>query len=147
MLIVIAMCAERGYYVSFGDVENAYQQSPPPTIQCFLEIDDAIYDWYLNRFKVKLDRFKDVIPLYRALQGHPEAGVLWERMITDILVNKMGFKHTAHERNIYTGEIDGETVLVCRQVDDFASGSPTLATAERFIELLREHVRCEFADM
>ena len=84
-------------------MENAYQQSPPPSIDCYLEIDDTIHDWYLRRFGVKLDREKQVIPLYRALQGHPEAGVLWERMITDILVNKMGFKNTIHERNIYVG--------------------------------------------
>ena len=58
--------------------------------------------------------------MYHALQGHPEAGVLWERMITDILINKMGFKNTAHERNLYTGMIDGEEVIVCRQVDNFA---------------------------
>ena len=112
-----------------------------------MEIDDTVYDWYLRRFGVKLDRMKEVIPLYRALQGHPEAGVLWERMITDILINKMGFKNTAHERNLYTGTIDGEEVLVCRQVDDFACGSKTRKTAERFLELVREHVQAEFAGM
>ena len=143
----IAICVNRGYYICFSDVENAYQQSPPPTIDCFLEIDDTVYDWYLRRFGIKLDRLKDVIPLYRALQGHPEAGVLWERMITDILINKMGFKNTTHERNIYTGMVDGEEVLVCRQVDDFASGSKTRKAAERFLDLVREHVQAEFAGM
>ncbi len=145
--LFLALCAQRGYYVTFGDVENAYQQSPPPSIDCFLEIDDTISDWYLHKFGKKLDRLKEVIPLYRALQGHPEAGVLWERMITDILINKMGFKNTAHEKNIYTGTIDGKEVLVCRQVDDFAAGSADLKTAELFISKIREHVRYEFAGM
>ena len=145
--LFLALCAQRGYYVTFGDVENAYQQSPPPSIDCFLEIDDTIYDWYLNRFGKKLDRLKDVIPLYRALQGHPEAGVLWERMITDILINKMGFKNTAHEKNIYSGVLDGKEILVCRQVDDFAAGSETMKTAELFVAKIREHVRYEFAQM
>ena len=143
----IAICVSRGYYICFSDVENAYQQSPPPSIDCYLEVDDTVYDWYLRRFNVKLDKFKDVIPLYRALQGHPEAGVLWERMITDILINKMGFKNTTHERNLYVGTIDGEEVLVCRQVDDFASGSATRETAEAFLDKVREHVRAEFAGM
>ena len=142
-----AICADRNYYICFGDVENAYQQSPPPTIECYLEIDDTIYDWYLRRFDIKLDREKQVIPLYRALQGHPEAGVLWERMITDILINKMKFKNTAHEKNLYTGTIDGDEVLVCRQVDDFASGAPSKKTAERFMDLLREHVESECAGL
>ena len=74
----LAICATRGYYICFGDVENAYQQSPPPSVDCYLEIDDTVYDWYLRRFGIKLNKLKDVIPLFRALQGHPEAGVLWE---------------------------------------------------------------------
>ena len=128
-------------------MENAYQQSPPPSIDCYLEIDDTIYDWYLRRFGVKLDREKQVIPLYRALQGHPEAGVLWERMITDILVNKMGFKNTTHERNIYIGSINEVEVLICRQVDDFASAAPDKRTAEEFIKILQQHVQAEYAGM
>lgn len=143
----IAICVNRGYYICFGDLENAYQQSPPPTIDCYLKVDETVYGWYLRKFGVKLGRLKDVIPLHRALQGHPEAGVLWERMITDILINKMGFKNTAHERNLYLGHIDGKEVLVCRQVDDFASGAATKETAELFITRLREHVEAEFAGM
>ena len=143
----IALAVNRGYYISFGDVENAYQQSPPPTIDCFLEIDDTIFDWYLRKFGKKLDKFKDVIPLYRALQGHPEAGVLWERMITDILINKMGFRNTTHEKNLYVGQIDGQEVLVCRQVDDFASAAADKTISEQFITKLRQHVEAEFAGM
>ena len=143
----VAMCANRGFYICFGDVENAYQQSPPPSIDCFLEVDDTIADWYERRFGIRLDRAKEVIPLFRALQGHPEAGVLWERMITDILINKMGFKNTTHEKNLYIGSIDGEDVLVCRQVDDFASGASSKKAAERFIEVICSHVRAEFAGM
>ena len=143
----IAICVNRGYYICFGDVENTYQQSLPPSIDCYLDIDDTVADWYFRRFGIRLDKMKEVIPLYRALQGHPEAGVLWERMITDILINKMGFRNTTHEKNLYTGSVDGEEVLVCRQVDDFASGAATRTAAERFIEIVRTHVRAEFASM
>ena len=143
----MSICAQRGYYICFGDVENAYQQSPPPSIDCYLGIDDTIEDWYLHRFGVKLDRLRDVIPLYKALQGHPEAGALWERMITDILVNKLGFTTTTHERNIYSGTVEGHEILVCRQVDDFAAGSPTQKGAQLFIDTVRKHVKAEFAGM
>ena len=145
--LFIGECVNRGYYICFGDVENAYQQSPPPTHQCYLEVDDTVEDWYLKRFGVKLNRFKDVIPLFKALQGHPEAGVLWFRLIQHVLVNVMGFKPATHEQGLYVGQIDGEDVLVCRQVDDFASGSAKLSTAKRFIELVREHVHAEYAGM
>ena len=145
--LFLAICAQRNYYVTFGDVENAYQQSPPPSVDCFLEIDDTIYDWYLRKFGVKLDRLKQVIPLYKALQGHPEAGALWERMITDIIINKMGFRTTTHERNIYEGTLDGHEILVCRQVDDFAAGSTTKEGGELFINTVRKYVEAEFAGM
>lgn len=145
--LFIATAVNRGYYICFGDVENAYQQSPPPTIDCFLEVDDTIYDWYFRRFGVKLNKLKDVIPLYKALQGHPEAGVLWERMINDILLNKMGFKNTAHEKNLYVGTIDGKEVLVCRQVDDFASAAASKETAKKFITELRKYVETEYAEL
>ena len=143
----MAICVNRGYYICFGDVENAYQQSPPPSIDCFLEVDDTVSDWYFRRFGIRLNKMKDVIPLFRALQGHPEAGVLWERMITDILINKMGFRNTTHEKNLYTGTIDGEEVLVCRQVDDFASGAANRRAAERFMEIVQSHVKAEFVGM
>ena len=101
--LFFATCAAKGYIVGFGDVNNAYQQSPPPSVDFFIEIDNTVEDWYFRRFGIRLNRFKEVIPLLRALQGHPEAGVLWERMITDILINKMGFKNTTHEHNLYVG--------------------------------------------
>ena len=137
----------RGYYICFGDVENAFQQAPPPTNQSYLEIDDTIYDWYLRKFGIKLNRLKDVIPLFKNLQGLPESGALWEKMIEDILLNKMGFRNTTHERNLYIGVIDGNKVLVCRQVDDFASGAASEETAKKFIDLVREHVNAEYAGM
>ena len=142
--LFLAMCAQRGYCVVFGDVENAYQQSPPPSVDCFLEVDDTIKDWYLRRFGIKLDRLKEVIPLYKALQGHPEAGALWERMITDIIINKMGFKNTTHEQNLHLGLIDGHEVPVCRQVDDFAVGSAQREAAEAFLQEVQQHVKAEF---
>jgi hypothetical protein len=143
----IATCVNRGYYIGFGDVVNAYQQSPPPTNDCFLEVDDEVIDWYYHRFKKTLRKFKDVIPLFHALQGHPEAGVLWERMINDILINKMGFKNTSHEKNLYVGEIDDKEVLICRQVDDFAVGAASKDTVESFFTSLRSHVETEYHAM
>ncbi len=143
----LAISAQMGYCICFGDVENAHQQSPPPSVDCFLEIDDTIEDWHMHKFNERPNRATHVIPLYKALQGHPEAGALWERMIMDIIINKMGFRCTTHERNLYTGTIDGHDILVCRQVDDFASASKTKEGAELFITVVRKHVEAEYAGM
>jgi hypothetical protein len=64
-----------------------------------------------------------VISVERALQGHPEAGQLWETMIVDILSKKC-IQSTTHERNLHQSYIDGHFVLVCRQIlDDYAIAS------------------------
>ena len=141
----VGVCVNRGCRIFCGDVDDACQQSPPPSVDCYLEIDDAIEDWCQHRFGITLDRKNQVIPLFRALQGHPEAGVLWERLADDILINKMGFQNTAHEKNLHQGLINGQPVLVCRQVDDFAVGTELESAAKEFFRLLRQHVETEYA--
>jgi len=77
-----------------------------------------------------IDPATHVIPLIKVLQGHPEAGALWEQMIVGILEDELGFHSMTHERNLYRGEIDGKLVLVCCQVDDFAIASRDPRTAD-----------------
>lgn len=89
------------------------QQSPPPSVACCLEIDDAIKDWCCCHFGAMLDCAKEVMPLFKAPQAHPKAGALWEAMITKILINKMGFKAVMHERNLCIGEVGRHEILVC----------------------------------
>lgn len=144
MRMFYALCAVLGLVVTFADTTNAYQQSPPPSKQCYLEIDDAYRSWHRKRYGTDVDPKTHVVPLGKALQGHPEAGVLWETMIVGILEGEeLGFKATTHERNLYRGEIDGEIVLVCRQVDDFSIGSKSSAAAEKLIAVINKHAATE----
>ena len=85
--------------------------------------------------------------LCRALQGHPEAGVLWEHLITETLIDKIGFCKAVHERNIYSGTVNGKEVLVCCQIDDFAVGAESPNTAELFITKVRKCIQAECAAM
>jgi len=50
-------------------------------------------------------------------------------MIVGILEDELGFCSRTHELNLYLGEIDGQFVLVCWQVDDSAitSKDPKIA--------------------
>jgi hypothetical protein len=82
------------------------------------------------------------------LQGHPEAGKLWEGMINEILESKeFDFHSTMHERNLYVGTVGGETVLVCRQVDNFAVASWNIEASKKFISMVNEHVTTSFEGM
>jgi hypothetical protein len=104
MKLFFALAAAKGFVIFIADTTNAYQQSPPPMTKCFLCIDDAYRSWHRKRFGTDIDPDTYVIPLECALQGHPEAGALWEKMIVSILEgDELKFKSTTHELNLYRG--------------------------------------------
>jgi len=113
MKLFFAISTVTNKVVTIVDTTNAYQQSPPPTKPCFLEIDKAYQSWFQKKFGKDIDLASFMIPLGQALQGHPEAGALWERMIIKILEEVFGFRSTTHEHNIYRGKVKGEIVYVC----------------------------------
>jgi len=59
-----------------------------------LQIDDSYRSWYKKCFNINIDPVTHAVPLNKALQGHPEAGALWERMIVGILEDELGFRST-----------------------------------------------------
>jgi len=122
--LFFALAARENYRVCCGNAQDAYAHSPPPETPTFVSIDDAYADWYEHRFKKKLDRSL-VLPVLRALQGHPESGTLWEKHITAILRSpQFGFKSGAHDRSMYSATFEGTRILLLRQVDDFAVVCP-----------------------
>jgi hypothetical protein len=74
MRLFFAIAALEGLLVTYADTTNAFQQSPPPSTQCYLEIDEAYQAWYTRKFHHTLDWNRFFIPVNKALQGHPEAG-------------------------------------------------------------------------
>jgi hypothetical protein len=141
MKLFYALCAYLLFVITCGDVDNAYQNSPSPTEPCYLKADEAFCSWYYKRTGQHINTKTHVIPALRAIQGHPEAGRLFEDFILRILLSPpLNFKTTTHERNLYCGTIDGELVLVARQVDDFAIGSRDPATANRLLKIINSHV-------
>ena len=53
--LFVAESTNRGYPISFSDVDNAFQQSPPPTIPCYLAFDEPMKEWYKWRFGEDID--------------------------------------------------------------------------------------------
>ena len=83
-----------------------------------------------------------VIPIQKALQGHPESPRLWHQHIHNILIKDEGFKCCTHEPclyfkreeqtktednpEVYTKKTANDGfVLVLRQVDDFSFDKST----------------------
>lgn len=60
-----------------------------------------------------------VLPVGKALQGHPESARLWADLIKSILVNNIGLKPTMQEPCLYYmqepclyyGNVDGKQIL------------------------------------
>jgi hypothetical protein len=143
MHLFFALADSLCYTCTVADTANAFQQSPPPTVPCFHEIDNGYASWYLKKFGRPIDRHKHVIPIGRAIQGHPEAGNLWEGNIVDFLCNQLGFRATTHEPNLYCGTVDGKDTLVCRQVHDFNIATKDHAAAEKLIALINSFITTE----
>ena len=116
--LFFAIAAELNLRIYGGDAKDAYAHSPGPSIPTYVSIDDQYSDWYIYRHNKSIDR-KKVLPVLKALQGHPEAGACWERHINGILA-ELGFKSTTHDKTIYSKVHNGETIYMLRQVDDFA---------------------------
>jgi len=109
----LALAVNLGCLVTVADTSNIFQQSPSPSMACYVSIDDAHCSWYEKQFGKKINPSTHVVPLLKALQGHPEAGALWSTKINDLLIGKFGFRITTHERNLYRGTVDGKDVLIC----------------------------------
>jgi hypothetical protein len=83
-----------------------------------------------------------VLPELNALQGHPEAGALWEKHINKIL-DDIDTVFTIHERSIYRGKIDGKVVLLYRRADDIAVACSDPAAAQGLIDWIGKVVDLE----
>jgi len=119
-----------------GDAKDAFAHSPGPEMNTFLAIDDAYAEWYEKKFQRPIDR-KKVLPIKRALQGHPESGRLWEYHINAILESpELNFKTTTHDRTTFTSTFDGEQVYLLRQVDDFSLACTNEALANRIYDII-----------
>ena len=116
--------------------QDAFAHSPWPETPTYLAIDDAFAEWYEEQTNVTLDR-SYVLPIQRALQGHPESGKLWEEHINRILLGpRLNFCTTTHDRTIYTGLYDVERVLLLRQVDDFSIACRYEETAKAIYDVI-----------
>jgi hypothetical protein len=117
--LFFALAAANDTNVYGGDAQGAFAHSPPPATPTFIIIDDVYAGWFVARYGVGVDRCL-VLSVQHILQGHPESGRLWEERINQILsLLELAFQSTTHDKTIYRGTFEDETVLLLRQVDDF----------------------------
>lgn len=128
-------------YIALGaDVGNAFAEAPPPEHPFFMRVDDQFREWWTQHLGRPPIPHGHVIPIHKALQGHPEAPRLWSKHISQIIEQKMGFHPTTHEPCLYVKHTDDGKIFILRQVDDFTIAAPTKEEAETIRKELQGYV-------
>ena len=103
-LLFFALSAILNHRLYGGDACDVYTHSPGTySVPTFVSIDDQYAEWYHDRYKnlPTLHRKHD-LPFQKAIQGHPEAGRMWETHINSILFStELNCCTTTHDRCIY----------------------------------------------
>jgi hypothetical protein len=132
--IFYAVSAAENLLVYGADVSNAFGEAPPPKQGFYIRPDKAFIDWWASKGRPPIPPGY-VIPVLKAMQGHPESPRLWERHI-DKIIRQIGFTPTIHEPCLYSGIIQGQRVLFMRQVDDFAVAAPSETIANIVFDMI-----------
>lgn len=125
-------------FITIGaDASNAFAEAPPPKAPLYVKIDKPFRQWYAHKYPDKPPLSENlVLPVNGALQGHPESARLWAKLI-DRIIKDLNLKACTHEPCLYyTNNYDntGKTVLLLRQVDDFAISCSDKDLADQIIE-------------
>jgi hypothetical protein len=119
----------------FGaDVSNAFAKAPPPKQHFFFQIDWVFNKWWNNHFKQPAIPPGHIIPVLKAMQGHPESPRLWEKHADKILC-ELGLVPTVHEPCLYSGSFNGKRIFFLQQVDDCAIAAPDAKTSDMLMDL------------
>ena len=142
-----AACASKNFIVRGADASNAFAEADAPKIPLYVRIDTPYREWWtLHKHRQPIpDNY--VLPVKKALQGHPESSRSWATLIDGILQKKLGLKPTSHEPCLYTGTYKGKEVLFLRQVDDFAVASDDDSINIELIKQIDSYMTIEIKDL
>ena len=137
--IFYALAAAENLVIYGADVSNAFAEAPPPKQGFYIRPDAAFHAWWtIHKGRPPIPP-NHVIPILSAMQGHPEAPRLWEKH-ADKILRSIGLTPTTHEPCLYSGLVDGQRILLLRQVDDFAVAVPSEQAASHVFDLIDEQL-------
>jgi hypothetical protein len=130
-----AVAAAENLLIFGADVSNAFAEAPAPKQPFFIRPDKAFHEWWVNHLKRDPIPHGHIIPVLKAMQGHPESPRLWEKH-ADKILRQIGLTPTVHEPCLYSGTFNNKRVLFMRQVDDFAIAAPDSNTSDQIMDLI-----------
>ena len=92
-----AISAALGLTCKGYNVGNEFAEAPAPKFLFYMQPDAQFCQWWIECLKRPALGPDDVIPIQHALQGHPESPRIWDKYITNMLVDKFKFKNCTHE--------------------------------------------------
>ena len=141
-----AAVAEKNFIVRGCDASNAFAEAPPPKHPLYVRIDRPFREWWESKGRPPIPSGY-VLPVQKALQGHPEAPRLWATLIDRILTKDLGLKATTHENCLYHGYLEGKEIIFLRQVDDFLCASSSDTIAQAFIAKINSKMSIAVKDL
>jgi hypothetical protein len=129
-----------------------------------MEADEQFRSWWTDCMGRPPNPRGFVIPIQKALQGHPEAPRLWHQHIHNILLKEEGFECCTHEpclyfkrdieqpsnneHQIYVKQTDDDGfILILRQVDDFAISGSSPEACEKVRQAIQNQMTNELNDL
>jgi hypothetical protein len=133
-----AISAAENMLIFGADVCNAFSEAPAPKQGFYLQPDRAFCEWWIHQGNAPIPEGY-MIPVRRAMQGHPESPRLWEKWC-DKMIQHHQFKPTTHKPCLYTGIWHGKKCYFKRQVDGFEFAAPSIHLATSFYDAIDDHL-------
>lgn len=108
--IFYAARAAENLVIYGSDVSNAFGKAPLPQEGFYVYPDWAFHNWWTLHLNCPPIPPDHVVPVLKAVQGHPESPRLWERHI-DVILSAFGFIPMVHKPCLYSGKVNGAHVL------------------------------------
>ena len=119
-LIFFATCAINNFVIRAYDVVNAFMEEDPPCDNIFVVVDQQLSDYYRDELSKNVP-VGWVVPVLKSLQGHPEAGRMFDEAVHERFTNKIdGYNSKVEPSFITHKHKNGTCGVTLRQVDDFA---------------------------
>jgi dUTP pyrophosphatase len=142
-----ATAVAKNLIVRGADASNAFAEADGPKIPLYVRLNDQYREWWAEKMgKPPIPRGY-VLPVHKALQGHPESPRAWSILIDTILQQKLKLKPTTHEPCLYHGTYKGQEVLFLRQVDDFAVATTKESIATEIINEIDKYMCIKIKDL